>query len=141
MYRNRQVEPDRSEITGTPRILAVDDVHLTAPPEAAEEVRRFYAELIGFEPLQAESSEQRLAFRAFPRSGPRLYVRVTGERSDPLKRRQLLVQVAGLSARAQAFRERGLEPQWSHGWSPYDRRLGVQDPAGNRVELVAYHVL
>jgi len=141
MYRNRQVEPDRGEITGTPRILAVDDVHLTAPPDTADALTRFYTDLVGLDPLPTESTPNRLAFYGYPRSGPRLYVSLSDFRPDPFNRRQLLVQVASLFLCAQALQEDGLALEWSHGWSFYERRLAVQDPAGNRVELVAYHVL
>jgi catechol 2,3-dioxygenase-like lactoylglutathione lyase family enzyme len=141
MYRNRQVEPDRGEITGTPRIIAVDDVHLTAPPGTSAQITRFYTELIGLELLPGESNEDRLAFRGFPRSGPRLYVSLEQPVPRMSNRRQLLVQVASLLLSAQTLQDDGLALEWSHGWFFYDRRLAVQDPAGNRVELVAYHVL
>jgi len=56
-------------------------------------------------------------------------------------RRAVVVQVSSLYICAEACRERLLPYEWSRGWSFYDQRLVVGDPAGHRVEMVAYHVL
>ena len=42
---------------------------------------------------------------------------------------------------AEALNDRGIAFEWMQGWTFFDRRLATQDPAGNRVELVAYHPL
>ncbi len=125
----------------TPRILAIADVRLSAPATVASEVTSFYTELIGLEPLPRESRERRLAFYGFPRSGPRLYVDLLDEPAEPSNKRDLLVQIASLFHCEQRLIERGLAYEWSHGWWFFDRRLCLPDPAGNRIELVAYHAL
>jgi hypothetical protein len=35
--------------------------------------------------------------------------------------------------------ERNMSFEFLQGWFPYDRRLYTHDPAGNRIDLVAYH--
>ena len=122
-----------------PRILAVADVHLTAAVGVAEDVARFYTELVGLEPLPAEEGQQRLVFQGCSRSGPRLLVSIHDDPQAPSSKRQLLVRVASLFECAQLMLDGGTPYEWSRGWSFYDRRLCVQDPAGNRIELVAFH--
>jgi catechol-2,3-dioxygenase len=124
-----------------PRILAVADVYLTAAAGMAEEVTRFYTELVGLDPLPAEEGRRCLVFQGYPRSGPRLLVSMLDRPRGPYQKRQLLVQVASLFDREQRMLDEGIPVEWSRGWSFYDRRLWAQDPAGNRIELVAYHVL
>lgn len=122
-----------------PRILAIDDVHLTAAPAQREDVFAFYTEVIGLDPLESASSEETVVFRAFPRSGPRLIVRLTHESGERPPRRALLVQVASLTDLAESLTERRTQFEWSRGWFWCDRRLSVVDPGGNWVELVMSH--
>lgn len=125
----------------TPRILAIADVRLSAHVAVALPVTSFYTELIGLDPLPGESGERRLGFYGYPRSGPRLYVDLVNEPAEPSNQRDLLVQIASLFHFEQMLIERGLAYEWSHGWWFYDRRICLPDPAGNRIELVAYHIL
>ena len=124
----------------TPCILAIDDVNLKAPLAIAERIASFYIELLGLDPLPAESTDDRLAFYGYPRSGPRLYVNLVDESPIPLQKRQLLLQIASLFDSERKLIDSGIPYEWSHGWSYYDRRLAIQDPADNRIELVAYHL-
>ncbi|NLX21125.1 MAG: hypothetical protein GXY55_05545 [Phycisphaerae bacterium] len=122
----------------TPRILAISDVRMTAPPAAREGIRDFYVTFVGLEPLDGQEAPA-LVFLGRPRTGPRLIVSITDEHCEPLPRRQLLVQVANLAESAEDLLERAVPFAWSRGWTSFDRRLALQDPAGNWVELVAYH--
>ncbi|HSW46394.1 MAG TPA: hypothetical protein VLM89_12570 [Phycisphaerae bacterium] len=141
MYRSREVDPDRGRSSQTPRILAVGDVHLSAATDLADAVARFYTELIGLDPMPADEGGGRLCFRGHPRSGPCVRVDLVSEPPKPSNKRQLLVHVAGLFDCRQRLLEWGIPHEWARGWSYYDRRLCLQDPAGNRIELVAYHEL
>lgn len=122
-----------------PRILAIDDVHLAADPHLEPDLTQFYGALLGFQRLEQETSDT-MVFRGFPRSGPRLVVRLAGE-PEPEKpmRRQVLIQVASLWTCAAQLRERRTPFDWTHGLTYYDQRVSALDPAGNRVELVASH--
>ena len=142
MVKRKERQPEAGlAAAGTPRILAIDDVHLSAASTAAEAMTRFYTEFITLDPLPAESAENRLAFYGYPRSGPRLFVTLLEAPPPPLQKRQLVVQVASLFDLEPVLVERAVPYEWSRGWSYSDRRLCVLDPAENRVELVAYHFL
>ena len=125
----------------TPRILAIDDVHLSSPPTLEADLRMFYTGLLGLDAVGEASGKNRIGFRGYPRSGPRLIVSITPDPQAGPPRRQLLVQVASLRECVEALSDRGIEFEWLQGWSFYDRRLLTLDPAGNRVELVSYHPL
>ncbi len=122
----------------TPRILAIADVRMTAPPHARTRVLEFYESFVGFEPLDGDGAPE-LVFLGRPRTGPRLIVAITDRHREPPPRRQLLVEVASLAASAEELADRAIPFTWSRGWTAFDRRLALQDPAGNWVELVAYH--
>ncbi len=121
-----------------PRILAIDDVHLISEPHLEDAVRDFYVDVLGLRP--AGRGEGRLRLAGIPRSGPKVVVELTQEKS-PSGRRQILIQTAALTDLAEELLDRGLEPEWTQGFSFFDRRLTVLDPAGNRVELVEFHPL
>lgn len=122
----------------TPRILAIDDVRLQAPLSVAAKVAAFYGELIGLERVD-DADPDRVVFRAYPRSGPRLIVELAEPPAPRAARREALIQVASLAALAEQLLDRRWPFEWSRGWFFFDRRLAVPDPAGNRIELVTYH--
>jgi len=125
-----------------PRILAISDVHLTAPVAAAKEVDAFYVELIGLEPVVArtpQTDDRVLSFRGYPKSGPKLVVDLLADPPELSLRPRLRVQVASLWALVDQIADCGGTCEWSCGWSFYDRRLTTFDPAGHRIELVAFH--
>lgn len=124
-----------------PRLLAVNHVNLTAASGSREAVQRFYADLLGFEPVPDESDGYLLVFRGQPRSGPRLMVRLTPDLPDKPMRRQALVQVKALTPYAELLSDHRIAFEWSSGWFYFDRRIGVLDPGGNWIELVCSHAL
>ena len=128
------------EDTPIPRILAINDVNLTADNGVTTEIKEFYSELIGLEPVPTEP-ESGLRFRGYPRSGPQLIVTFTDEPIEQLPRRQALIQVGSLAEYADEFIDRKIEMAWSNGWFYFDRRLTVTDPAGNLIELMTLHSL
>ncbi len=125
----------------TPRILAIEDVHLSSSPAAEADLRTFYTGLLGLDVVEEAPGPSLVGFRGYPRSGPQLIVSITTDPQGCPPRRQLLVQVASLRECAEVLSEHGIGFEWSQGWSFCDRRLSTQDPAGNRVELVSYHPL
>jgi hypothetical protein len=124
----------------TPRILAIDDVNITAPTGTTASLREFYGDHIGLQPVDGDSSGI-LRFRGYPRSGPQLVVALTTRPVERFPRRQALIQVGSLTEFAEIMSERGIEITWSRGWFHFDRRLTVSDPAGNLVELISSHRL
>jgi len=125
----------------TPRILAIDDVRLHASGQLAGQLAEFYQDLLGLQPQEPAPRSDLLVFRGVNRSGARLLISLVGDPPQPPARRALLVQVGSLYALAESCRQRQWPYEWFRGWSYYDRRLLVEDPAGYRVELVTYHVL
>ncbi len=123
----------------TPRILAIDDVHIEARRALRDPTVTFYRDLLGLEQLDEAAPSDRLVFRGAVRSGPRLRVNLIEEPLDESMRRDALLLVDDLARMAGLFAEQRMEIQWSRGWSYYDRRILVQDPSGNRLELVSAH--
>ncbi len=124
----------------TPRLLAIDDVHVVAPPDLAAGMAEFYTAVIGFHLIEPQPEASRLVFCGYSAMKPRLVVRL-----DPKERARLrgyvAVQVASLQHIEERAGQRGFEVQWSHRLSFFDRRLTIFDPAGNHVEVVSYHML
>jgi len=123
----------------TPRILAIQDVHLVASPQTAERLLAFYQDLVGLTPIDASADTKSVSFRGVSRSDPKLIVSFMNNPPTPRPRRALLVRVGSLYVCAEAMQERSLPYEWIRGWSFFDRRLAIEDPAGHRVEIVAYH--
>lgn len=122
-----------------PKLLAIDDVHLTARLEARQRLSEFYVGLLGFEQLPDQAGAPQITLRGLPRAGPRLVISLTADLPDKPPRTQALIQVPSLRSCADALAERRIEYVWSTGWFFYDRRLTLLDPGGNRIELVASH--
>lgn len=122
-----------------PRLLAVGDVHLTAPFGATESVRHFYEELLGFAFVPDQDPTQRITFVGVPRSGPRLVFDLVEVPPAKPMRRQALVQFGSLTPIAQALTDQGIAFEWSSGWFFFDRRIGLLDPSGNWIELTSSH--
>lgn len=121
----------------TPRILAIADVNISAPPGRNDGIVDFYQSLLGLTCVLSESADDRLVFRGSHATGPRLIVSLShGPRPE---RPRILIEVESLVALAEQFDERRLAHAWSQGWYYYDCRLSLPDPAGNRVEFVTRH--
>ena len=123
----------------TPRILAIDDVHIEARCALRDPTVTFYRDLLGLEQLDEAAPSDRLVFRGAVRSGPRLRVNLIEEALEESMRRDAHLLVDDLAEMAGLLAEHRMEIQWSRGWSYYDRRIPVQDPSGNRLELVSAH--
>jgi catechol 2,3-dioxygenase-like lactoylglutathione lyase family enzyme len=123
-----------------PRILAINDVNLSAPTGTTTSVREFYRDHLGLRPVDGDSNGF-LRFCGYPRSGPQLVVALTDQPVERFPRRDALIQVGSLPEIADLMSERGVEITWSRGWFHFDRRLTVYDPAGNLVELISSHRL
>ena len=116
------------------RILAIESIEIESRPGLDEPLRLFYGEVVGLEewPCAAGSSDGSLLFRS-----ARLELRVRivpAPHIDSIHRRATLL-VSCLNLAAQQLDERGIPYQRMSGLVRCDRRLGTNDPAGNRVEL------
>ena len=125
----------------TPKILAIQDVHLTASLETAARLHDFYHGVLGLQPVSQTPESNAISFTGVCPSGPRVIVSLMANPPTPPTRRGLLVQVGNLSLCAEALRETSWPYAWLRGWSYYDRRLATEDPAGHRIEMLVCHML
>jgi predicted enzyme related to lactoylglutathione lyase len=123
----------------TPRLVAVGDVARSAAASLAEELVAFYVDVLGLTRL-ALAEPAVIAFRGEQVTGPRLLVRLMEKPPEP-DVIPMMIQVASLSEVAEELAGRGTEVLWSQGMWYYERRLLVQDPAGNWLSLTASHPL
>jgi len=119
--------------------LAVDDVKMQAPASARADIIDFYDRLIGLEHLGGHGDESCMAFRGYPRSGPRIIVQLTDDPILTWPQRKVLIQLACLAEFVELLREQGRHFRWYRGWGYYDRRLSTSDPAGHLIDFVSYH--
>jgi hypothetical protein len=121
-------------------ILAIDDVRLAAVPDLSAEVETFYTKRLGLERLRTAEPDI-MVFRGYPRSGPRLMVKLTDDLAREPSRRLARIQVKSLDGLLEDIEKESCPREWVRGLSLYERRLSVLDPAGNRLELVESHPL
>jgi hypothetical protein len=112
------------------RIQAVSHVELEAAPEAEAELRWFYGELAGLDPIGFETDTQLLRFRS---ARIELRIRfVSSPKNDPVPVR-VTISVRSLMETAAALDEAGIGYERVSGLLFTDRLLCVVDPGGNRV--------
>lgn len=122
-----------------PRIQAIDDVRVPVPAPLLEDVRRFYVELTGLEPVKVDSAGGGVILRGYPRSGPRLVLDPCEMPGGSPRCHSITILVGSLLQCQEYCLDRRLDHEWSRGWFHYERRLLVTDPAGHCVELIVSH--
>ena len=121
-----------------PRILAVADVTRVAALDRHEELLALYRDVLGLTPVPA--GEGLLVFRGQQATGPKLLIRLVEAPPAP-DVQPIPVLVASLLQAEEMLAEREIEVLASQGMWIYDRRLLLQDPAGNWVSLTTSHPL
>ncbi len=115
------------------RIHAVDHIHIEAPREAEEALVWFYTEVGGLDLVSVSECEgSGVRFRS-----ARLELRIALI-AEPVVERvacRVTMVVPSLDEAMQLLVDRSIEFQPISGLSYTDRRVGLADPAGNRVEL------
>lgn len=128
-------------MTYRPRILAVENVQLFVPREIVEALDQFYADRIGFERHKKLNGDNSLEYRGRLRSGPRLILNVLPpDATVPISRPPLSIEIANLTEFVERIEQEKMDYAWVRGWSFYDRKLVVHDPAGHRLELGTSHL-
>ena len=115
------------------RIHAVDHVHLEAPHGARDALDWFYVEVGGLDALpgrgpnpdQLRYRSERLELRIALRERPKIEAVAC----------RLTLLVPCLARVGDQLEERGVSYERLTGITFTDRRLGMHDPGGNRVEL------
>lgn len=113
-------------------IIALDHVQLAMPPEREPEAERFYVGLLGFErvpkPLEAKGG---CWFRA---GSVQLHLGVERD-FRPAKKAHPALIVSGLDALCAKLQSSGIAVR-ADDELPGVRRCFVDDPFGNRIELI-----
>jgi catechol 2,3-dioxygenase-like lactoylglutathione lyase family enzyme len=116
-------------------ILGLDHVQVAAPAGCEEEARRFYGELLGLEELpkpEALAGRGGVWFRV---GGQELHVGVEAEFRPSLKAHPAFA-VDDLGALRERLRAAGAETRDDVALPGVADRLHVDDPWGNRLELL-----
>lgn len=123
----------RKAMRGNPRIHAISDVRIEAPPGREEVLRKLYRDLLGL--CEAQPPPELAPALAFEAHGRRLNVRILREAMASPMRRRLLIEVDSLEQAAERLWRSGFSCELMLGMGIGDRRVVLLDPGGNRVEL------
>jgi len=115
------------------RIQAIDHVHLEAPPGISQALTWFYAEVAELDFLGGDAAgATRLCFRS---ERIELRIRITADPWIDSIGCRAVIQVPSLEATVKRLEEGKVSYERLTGIAWTDRRVGVLDPAGNRIEL------
>jgi len=115
-------------------ILALDHVQLAMPSGGEDLARSFYAGLLGMEELLKPASLQASGGVWFLSGAAELHLGVEAD-FRPAQKAHPALRVDDIDRLASRLREAGFEVSWD-GRYPGVRRFYVQDPFGNRVEIL-----
>jgi len=121
-------------------VHAVDHVQLPLPAGAAERARDFYEGVLGLRRLADEPAPERPGTLCY-RLGPQRLDLAEGANAGSAPQAHLALRVRGVAALARHFRARGVPVDGPSALRlPADGaprlRLYVEDPFGNRLELI-----
>lgn len=122
------------------RVHAIDHVQLPLPAGAAERARDFYEGVLGLRPLADGPAPERPGTLHY-RLGPQRLDLAEGANAGSAPQAHLALRVHGVAALARHFRARGVPVDGPSSLRlPTDAaprlRLYVEDPFGNRLELI-----
>jgi len=115
-------------------VLALDHVQLAMPAGGEASARAFYADLLGLPEVPKPAA---LAARGgcwFESSTVKLHLGVEHD-FRPARKAHPAFRVTGLDELAERLAAAGHAPRWDDGMPGY-RRCYVDDPFGNRIELL-----
>ena len=119
------------------RIVALDHVQLAMPPGEEEKAEAFYCDLLGFEVLEKPPVLAARGGRWFGADGGRVQVHL-GVEDDfrPARKAHPAIVVEWLDELAASLEAAGCPVRFDTD-NPGVRRFYVDDPFGNRIEIVA----
>jgi catechol 2,3-dioxygenase-like lactoylglutathione lyase family enzyme len=115
-------------------ILRFNHVQLAMPRGLEDQARRFYGDVLGLREIPKPGSLQARGGAWFDLGGAQLHLGVEAE-FRPAKKAHVALDVDDLDALAVRCRAAGYEPR-TDADIPGIRRFFVDDPFGNRLELV-----
>jgi predicted enzyme related to lactoylglutathione lyase len=126
--------------SSTSGILGIDHVQVAAPPGREFDARRFYGGLIGLEEIDKPSALVPRGGCWFRAGRQELHVGVTEDFAAATKAHPALRlrSERELTELAERLQEAGYEVRWADDAEiPGSRRFHVDDPFGNRIELLS----
>jgi catechol 2,3-dioxygenase-like lactoylglutathione lyase family enzyme len=115
-------------------IVGLDHINVTTPEELLEEVMDFYSGCLGLERIDKPSGTS--ASGGWFRAGP-AEIHVSIDEHNPQKAPHFGLVVSDFSAALERIRAAGCHVEQARPIPGRDRCF-TRDPAGNRVELIAY---
>lgn len=118
------------------RIVRLDHVQLAMPKDEERAAEAFYVGLLGFEVLPKPAALALRGGRWFGTDGGRVQVHLGVEEDfRPAKKAHPALIVDSLDDLVEVFAQAGIPVRWDEE-NPAVRRCYVDDPFGNRIELV-----
>ena len=119
----------------SPRITGLDHVQLAMPAGGEEEADAFYHDLLGFEIIPKPEPLASRGGRWYASDDVRVHLGVDAE-FTPAKKAHPALVVDGIDTLAVRLEAAGVTPRWEDD-QPGMRHCYVDDPFGNRIELIA----
>ena len=116
------------------RVDGLDHVQLAAPPGCEAAARRFFGELLGLPEREKPESLRGRGGVWFAVGQQELHVGVE-DGFAPARKAHPALHVTALDDLAARLAAAGVEPRWDDAF-PGCRRFYVDDPFGNRIELL-----
>jgi len=116
------------------KIVALDHVQLAMPPQRESEAERFYVGLLGFERVPKPALLEAKGGCWFRAGGVQLHLGVQQD-FQPAKKAHPALIVSGLDALCAKLQSSGIAVRNDEELSGV-RRCYVDDPFGNRIELI-----
>jgi len=116
------------------KIVALDHVQLAMPPQRESEAERFYVGLLGFERVPKPALLEAKGGCWFRAGGVQLHLGVQQD-FQPAKKAHPALIVSGLDALCAKLQSSGIAVR-NDEELPGVRRCYVDDPFGNRIELI-----
>jgi catechol 2,3-dioxygenase-like lactoylglutathione lyase family enzyme len=115
-------------------VKSLDHVQVAIPEQGEARAEAFYAGILGFEILPKPAPLAARGGRWFGRNGVQIHVGVEKDFRPARKAHPALV-FAGLDALVERLAEHGVSARWDDE-IPTTRRCFIEDPFGNRIELI-----
>ena len=115
-------------------IVGIDHVQLAARPGCEDRARRFFGELLSLAEIDKPESLRARGGVWFALGEQQLHIGVE-DGFSPARKAHPAFRVQGLDELAARLAAAGVEPRWDDDL-PGCRRFYVDDPFGNRIELL-----
>lgn len=123
------------QIERQPRLLSLQPVTVEAHWELREPVWRFYADVLGLGNAKAFVEPAGSLLLIFRNDGPDLLIRLTSHPEIWANRPRIVLEMPDFATISQRLASEMIEHQVLTGWTWPDRRIGLWDPSGNRLEI------